>query len=104
MGLVRARRATEMLTELTGELTTLDPESLEVVAGRFAVSDRVAELMRSAQSEVLTMVTSRPGPGAIQHARSTDSELLARGVLPDPGPGGAAARIARTGTAPAPAP
>lgn len=80
LGLAEARRAADTLAELTGDLVTLDPSSLEVIAGRFAVTDRVAELMQSAQTEVLTMLTRRPGPGAIEHARSNDAELLERGV------------------------
>jgi DNA-binding NarL/FixJ family response regulator/predicted DNA-binding transcriptional regulator len=79
-GLAEARRAAETLTEMTDELANLDPSSLEVIAGRFAVTDRVSELMRSAHDEVLTMLTRRPGPGAIEHARSNDAELLGRGV------------------------
>jgi len=75
-----ARRATEQVIEMAGDRNNFDLASLEVVDGRYDVTDRIGELVREADHEVMSMLTELPTPAALDHARSSDAALLARGI------------------------
>jgi DNA-binding CsgD family transcriptional regulator/sugar-specific transcriptional regulator TrmB len=55
-------------------------QTFEVLSGRDITVSRINELLRATHQEVGTVVTTEPSPEALAAARSTDRELLDRGV------------------------
>lgn len=78
--LSHTRAATQQLIDLVDDHDTRQRSSLEQVAGRDQVSDRISELLGQATSEVLTVLTMLPSPDAMATARRGDTVLLERGV------------------------
>jgi sugar-specific transcriptional regulator TrmB/DNA-binding CsgD family transcriptional regulator len=78
--LAQARHAADQLIEVVDDLDKHRRASLEQIHGRDQVGDRIAELLRGANREVLTMLTRLPTPETLDHARQGDEALLERGV------------------------
>lgn len=79
-GLASARRSADRLIGMVDDLETRRRASLEQLFGRDQISDRVADLVQHAETEVLTLLTLLPPSAALTQARQRDEALLDRGV------------------------
>lgn len=78
--LEKARSAAERLMSLYDEQDNRRRAELEQVFGRDQVTDRIADLIQHAETEVCTLLALLPDPAALAHARRGDEALLERGV------------------------
>lgn len=76
-----ARDAVRRLVDLAARQNPDRQQSLEMITGRDQITDRIAEVVGEATTDVQTMITMLPSAAALAAAREGDLQLLERGIL-----------------------